>query len=198
MRSAMEPFRLVAEEVAEARARAAVLGASAAAEVVERAVRGDPLADAEAAARLLTPAGDTEDLLAVARTRRPAGPRLEAFSPLYRTNECDAECVMRGMRRTNDDLVRETADDATADAQLAILHRRGLRAVALLTGEYHHGAHRRRMIARTAETLRAALVRGFTHVLVNIGALDAPEYETLLAGVPRRPDGRVAPRVTMC
>src|SRR5439155_1255331 len=76
--------------------------------------------------------------------------------------------------------------------------RRGLRAVALLTGEYHHGGHRRRMIARTAETLRAALVRGFTHVLVNIGALDAPEYETLLAGVPRRPDGRVAPRVTMC
>src|SRR2546430_2357508 len=72
------------------------------------------------------------------------------------------------------------------------------RAVALSTGDYHHGGHRRRMIARTAETLRAALVRGFTHVLVNIGALDAPEYETLLAGVPRRPDGRVAPRVTMC
>src|SRR5438046_2133700 len=54
------------------------------------------------------------------------------------------------------------------------------------------------MIARTAEALRAALVRGFTHVLVNIGALDAPEYETLLAGVPRRSDGRVVPRVTMC
>jgi len=30
------------------------------------------------------------------------------------------------------------------------------------------------MIARTAEALRAALARGFTHVLVNIGALDAP------------------------
>src|SRR2546427_136619 len=49
-----------------------------------------------------------------------------------------------------------------------------------------------------AAALRAALARGFTHVLVNIGALDAPEYETLLAGVPRRPDGRVVPRVTMC
>src|SRR6266404_2499761 len=52
--------------------------------------------------------------------------------------------------------------------------------------------------ARSASAVRAALARGFTHVLVNIGALDAPEYETLLAGVPRRPDGRVAPRVTMC
>src|SRR5439155_900580 len=76
--------------------------------------------------------------------------------------------------------------------------RRGLRAVALLTGEYHHGPYRRTMIARTAEALRAALARGFTHVLVNIGALDAPEYETLLAGVSRRRDGRVVPRVTMC
>src|SRR5207249_1517195 len=75
---------------------------------------------------------------------------------------------------------------------------RGLRAGALLTGEYHHGPYRRTMIARTAEALGAALARGFTHVLVNIGALDAPEYEVLLAGVPRRPDGRVVPRVTMC
>jgi len=108
MRSAMEPFRLVAEEVAEARARAAVLGASAADELVERAARGDPLADAEAAALLLTPAVDTEDLLAIARTRRPAGPRLETFSPLYLTNECDAECLMCGMRRTNHDLDRKS------------------------------------------------------------------------------------------
>src|SRR5439155_1576305 len=105
---------------------------------------------------------------------------------------------LRRTRRTNDDLVRETADAAAAEAQLDILHRRGLRAVALLTGEYHHGPYRRTMIARTAAALRAALARGFTHVLVNIGALDAPEYETLLAGVPRRPDGRVVPRVTMC
>src|SRR5207245_1466268 len=36
------------------------------------------------------------------------------------------------------------------------------------------------------------------HVAVNIGARDAAEYETLLAGVPRRADGRVVPRVTMC
>src|SRR5207247_744778 len=76
------------------------------------------------------------------------------------------------------------------EAQLDILHRRGLRAVALLTGEYHHGPYRRTMIARTAEALRAALARGFRHVLVNIGALDAPEYEPLLAGVPRRSAGR--------
>src|SRR5213080_2428677 len=196
----MQRFRVEAGAVAAARARAAALGASAsAAELATRAGVGATLVDEELAALLLSPHVSTDALLAIAAARRPAGsPHLETFSPLYLTNECDAECLMCGMRRTNEELVRETADAATAEAQLDILHRRGLRAVALLTGEYHHGGHRRRMIARTAETLRAALVRGFTHVLVNIGALDAPEYETLLAGVPRRPDGRVAPRVTMC
>src|SRR5213593_2369641 len=196
----MQRFRVEAGAVAAARARAAALGASAsAAELATRAGAGATLVDEELAALLLSPHVSTDALLAIAAARRPAGrPHLETFSPLYLTNECDAECLMCGMRRSNQELVRETADAATAEAQLDILHRRGLRAVALLTGEYHHGGHRRRMIARTAETLRAALVRGFTHVLVNIGALDAPEYETLLAGVPRRPDGRVAPRVTMC
>ena len=186
--------------VAAARARAAALGASASApELAARASAGEALADEELGGLLLSPHVSTEALLAIAAARRPAGrPHLETFSPLYLTNECDAECLMCGMRRTNDELVRETADAATAEAQLDILHRRGLRAVALLTGEYHHGAYRRTMIARTAAALRAALARGFTHVLINIGALDAPEYETLLAGVPRRPDGRVAPRVTMC
>src|SRR5947209_19691101 len=196
----MQRFRVEAGAVAAARARARALGASArAGEWAARASAGAALADEELAALLLSPHVSTEALLELAAGRRPAGaPHLETFSPLYLTNECDAECLMCGMRRTNDELVRETADGATAEAQLDILHRRGLRAVALLTGEYHHGAYRRTMIARTAEALRAALVRGFTHVLVNIGALDAPEYEVLLAGVPRRPDRRVVPRVTMC
>jgi 3-methyl-2-indolic acid synthase len=148
---------------------------------------------------LLAPAVDTDDLLAAARARRPAGaPHIETFSPLYLTNECDAECRMCGMRRTNDALVRETADEATAEAQLAILHRRGIRGVALLTGEYHHGALRRAMIARAAAALRAALARGFVHVLINIGALDVEEYGPLLAGVPRDADGCVVPQLTMC
>ena len=196
----MERFRVEAGAVAAARARAAALGASASAPgLAARASAGEALADEELGALLLSPHVSTEALLAIAAARRPAGSlRLETFSPLYLTNECDAECLMCGMRRTNDDLVRETADAAAAEAQLDILHRRGLRAVALLTGEYHHGPYRRTMIARTAAALRAALARGFTHVLVNIGALDAPEYETLLASVPRRADGRVAPRVTMC
>src|SRR5437899_6191825 len=118
--------------------------------------------------------------------------------PVYLTNECDAECLMRGMRRTNDELVREPADAATAEVQLALLHRRGLRAVALLTGEYHHGPHRRTMIARAAAAIRAALGRGFVHVLVNIGALDPPEYGPLLEAVPRDRAGRIVPQLTMC
>jgi len=200
MTRAMEGFRVEAGAVAAARARAAELGASARVErLAGRAQAGEALSGQDLAALLLSPRVTTEALLELAAGRRPAGaPHLETFSPLYLTNECDAECLMCGMRRTNDELVRETADGATAEAQLDLLRRRGLRAVALLTGEYHHGAYRRTMIARTAAALRAALARGFTHVLVNIGALDAPEYDTLLAGVPRGPEGRVAARVTMC
>jgi len=157
------------------------------------------LADEELAALLLSPRVTTEELLAIARTRRPAGgPWIETFSPLYLTNTCDAECLMCGMRRTNEDLVRETADGHTAEVQLDILHRRGVRAVAILTGEYHHGPKRQTMIARAASAIRAALARGYVHVLVNIGALERSEYELLLAGVPRRPDGRVLPQLTMC
>src|SRR5947199_10823999 len=111
MRSAMEPFRLAAKEVAAARARAALLAESAATQLLQRPA----LADEEAAALLLAPDVSTEDLLAIARARRSDRTHLETFSPLYLTNDCDAECLMCGMRRTNDDLVRETADDATAD-----------------------------------------------------------------------------------
>ena len=180
--------------------RAQTLGRSPAVDgLAARAAEGEVLPDEALAALLLSSRVETETLVAMARARRPpGGPVLETFSPLYITNECDAECLMCGMRRTNDELARETADAATVEAQLDILHRRGLRAMAVLSGEYHHGPRRRAMIARANETLRAALARGFTHVLINIGALDAPEYEALLAGVPRRPDGRVAPQVTMC
>src|SRR2546426_7192709 len=187
----MQRFRVEAGAVAAARARAAALGASAsAAELATRAGAGATLVDEELAALLLSPHVSTDALLAIAAARRAAGsPHLETFSPLYLTNECDAECLMCGMRRSNEELVRETADAATAGAPLAILHPRGLPAVAPLTGEYPHGPDPRTTIARTAEALRAALARGFTHVLGNIGALDAPEYETLLAAVPRRSDG---------
>src|SRR5881296_2427728 len=196
----MQRFRVEAGAVAAARARAAALGASAsAAELATRAGAGATLVDEELAALLLSPHVSTDALLAIAAARRPAGsPHLETFSPLYLTNECDAECLMCGMRGTNGELLRETADRATADAQLDILRRRGLRAVALLTGEYHHGPRRSTMISRTGEALRAALARGFTHVLVNIGALEVAEYDVLLAEIPRRADGRLVPRVTMC
>jgi len=102
------------------------------------------------------------------------------------------------MRRTNAALVREAADAATVEAQLEILHRRGLRGVAILSGEYHHGVFRRTMIARAAHAVGAALSRGFTHVLINIGALEADEYGVLLAAVPHAADGTVEPQLTMC
>ena len=196
----MAGFRLDVDEIQGARDRATVRAVPAEVErLARRAAAFGHLEDEELAALFLSPAVGTEELIAIARRRRPAGgPHLETFSPLYLTNECDAECLMCGMRGTNAELVRETADRATAEAQLDILRRRGLHAVALLTGEYHHGPRRSTMIARTGEALRAALARGFTHVLVNIGALEVAEYEVLLAEIPRRADGRLVPRVTMC
>ena len=196
----MAGFRLDVDEIQGARDRATVRAVPAEAErLARRAAAFGHLEDEELAALFLSPAVGTEELIAIARRRRPAGgPHLETFSPLYLTNECDAECLMCGMRGTNAELVRETADRATAEAQLDILRRRGLHAVALLTGEYHHGPRRSTMIARTGEALRAALARGFTHVLVNIGALEVAEYDVLLAEIPRRADGRLVPRVTMC
>jgi 3-methyl-2-indolic acid synthase len=195
----MTSFRLEPSGLETARARAASLGASAdATSLLARAARGDALDDAALAALFLSARVPSEALVEVATGRRPGAPRLETFAPLYLTNECDAACRMCGMRADNAGLARDTADGATVATQLAILHRRGMRGVAILTGEYRHGARRRAMIARAADALRVALARGFEHVLVNIGALEADEYGTLLAGVPRDDAGRVVPQITMC
>jgi len=196
----MSAFVLEREAVTERRARAEQRASSPDVLPLLGAVAsGGALDDEGAAALFLSARVETAALLRAAAERKQAGGRrIETFSPLYLTNECDAECRMCGMRGTNETLVRETADVATAVAQLDILRRRGLRAVALLTGEYRTGGRRREMLARTAEVLREALARGFDHVLVNVGALDAPEYPELLQGLPRRTDGRLEPHVTMC
>ena len=192
-------FHLEGDVVAAARRRAASLAASGVAELVARAAHGDDLNDVELAGLFLSPRLSTESLIEIACGRRPAGgPYLETFSPLYITNECDAECRMCGMRSTNTALVRESADVPTVEAQLDILHRRGLRGIAILSGEYRHGTFRRTMIARAAHAVAAALARGFTHVLINVGALEVEEYAVLLAAVPRTADGSIGPQLTMC
>ncbi len=196
----MERFGLDLEAVGAARATAGTRAAAGAGpELLARAERGEPLAPVDLAVLYLARDVPVERLLDVAAASRRAGRRgLETFSPLYVTNECDAACRMCGMRGTNAALVRETADERTIEGQLDLLHRRGVRGVAVLTGEYRYGARRDAMIARAADALQAALARGFSHVLINIGALEMPEYECLLDGVPRRADGMVAPQVTMC
>jgi 2-iminoacetate synthase len=195
----MERFRLDAGEVEAARRRAAALADSPACrDLMDRVVAGDA-PDEALAALLLSRDVATGELLALARARRGDGaPHIETFSPLYLTNACDAECRMCGMRRSNETLVRESADGATVERQLDILHRRGVRGVAVLTGEYRRGPLRREMIAHAARALHAALARGFRHVLVNIGSLDEGEFDELLADVPRDAAGRLAPHVTMC
>ena len=195
----MDPFTLDVPALRAARQRASMLGdSSAATALAERARAGAALADEELAALFLSPHVPTESLLAFARARRATANAIETFSPLYISNECDAACRMCGMRVSNADLRRETAGAGAIDEQLAILHRRGLRAVAILTGEYRHGERRAAMLRRTAEALRAALDRGFVHVLINVGALDQGEYDGLLGDVPRTSPGRVVPQVTMC
>lgn len=140
----------------------------------------------------------TDALYGFARDARRGRPtRLETFSPLYMTNTCDAECRMCGMRRDNRALVRETADLDTVEDQLHTLRRRGMHAVALLTGEYRT-ARRGWALGFVNRALRRTQALGFRHVLLNVGSIDADEFDVLLDGVARRADGAVAPKLTMC
>ncbi len=161
--------------------------------------RGEALDDLAVATLFLARDVSTDQLVDLARSRRPAGaPQLETFSPLYFSNECDGECRMCGMREGNAGLRRETADASTIRGQLDTLTQRGMRGVAVLSGEYRHGERRQRMLARAAEATRDALDRGFTHVLINVGSLEKEEYGDFLAGIPRDEQGAIAPHLTMC
>lgn len=198
----MHSFRIDHDELDKSRHRAAEMAANNLGTVLaERLRNGNVLGDEELGALLLSPEVDTDDLVQLAtqlRSSRESGIQIETFSPLYITNHCDAECLMCGMRGANKSLQRSTADHETIETQLDILHQRGLRGVAILTGEYRHGALRKSMLARTAEALTAALDRGFTHVLINVGSIEEDEYEELLAGAPRGEDGKLLSHVTMC
>lgn len=158
--------------------------------------RAHPLA-AEDVARLWFARIDTTELLAAAAVRRrDRAMQLETFSPLYLTNTCDAECRMCGMRRDNRALRRETASEGAVVEQLELLMRRGMQAVALLTGEYR-AASRAWAMRYVNRALRAAHDLGFKHVLINVGSIEAEEYDTLLAGLPRSDDGMLRPYMTM-
>jgi 2-iminoacetate synthase len=198
----MSPYAIDPSLIAERSARAAER--SSAGEGPELAARlraGKGLDSESLAALFLSKEVSTDELLEFAREiRKPATETtaVETFSPLYLTNECDGECLMCGMRRFNEDLKRETAGEATSREQLKILHRRGMRGVALLTGEYSPGKQRDEMMNKTRAALGDALAQGFTHVLINVGSLDDKDYDSLFADVPRRDDGKFGPHITMC
>ena len=162
---------------------------------------GKALEDEALAVLFLSEQVSTDELLMLARERRAAGAgtrAVETFSPLYLTNECDGECLMCGMRRFNEDLHRESASEDTSREQLEILYRRGMRGVALLTGEYRAGKQRDVMMRKTRAALGDALAKGFSHVLINVGSLEVEDFDSLFADVPRRDDGKFGPHVTMC
>jgi 3-methyl-2-indolic acid synthase len=168
-------------------------------QLVTRLREGKKLSDDELAALFLSPGVETSELLSLAaELRGDEKIGIETFCPLYITNECDAECVMCGMRRFNQSLTRETATEATIKEQLEILARRGIRGVALLTGEYRHGSMRSQMLSRTNQAIRDAIEQGFQHILINVGSIEESEYASLLAGTQKSEDDPNAPRITMC
>ena len=165
-------------------------------QLLRRASQGAGLEPTDLAALWFAPV-DTETIYAAACSlHRLRATRLETFSPLYMTNTCDAECRMCGMRRDNGALIRETAAIYAVIAQLQLLSRRGMRAVALLTGEYA-GANRAWALPYVNRALRATQALRFKHVLINVGSIDAEEFDVLLAGIARNPDGSVVPKLTM-
>lgn len=194
----MDDFRLDEDAVRALLARAAGASADAADTVLARAAAGERPTIEDTAVLWYARTIATERIAATAQAARGARVRhLETFSPLYMTNTCDAACRMCGMRRDNDALVRETAELDTVEAQLGTLLDRGMQAVALLTGEY--GAERRPWAMRYVNAALQATERlGFNHVLVNVGSIDDDELPVLLEGISRRPDGMLAPKVTMC
>jgi len=194
---AIDPNVITAQSTSAARRSSAGEGP----ELATQLRAGKPLEVEALAVLFLSKEISTDQLLELARECRKtdtAGRAVETFSPLYLTNECDGECLMCGMRRFNDDLHRETASEDTNRDQLDILYRRGMRGVALLTGEYSPGKQRDKMMGKTRAALGDALAQGFTHVLVNVGSLDVEDYDSLFADVPRRDDGKFDPHVTMC
>ncbi len=195
----MHDFRLDAQEIrslmasGEARARA---GGNEAA--IERAASGEPIDLPAMAALWFDRRVSTAVLERAAVTARGSrASRLETFSPLYLTNTCDAACRMCGMRRDNSALIRETANRARIEEQLRILLERGMRAVALLTGEYR-AENRPWAMRYVNEALRAADRLGFEHILINVGSIDDDELPPLLDGLRRRSDGTLERKLTMC
>jgi 2-iminoacetate synthase len=165
--------------------------------LIDRARQGRGLPPEDMAVLWFAPALDSEAMYELARAARSTHPtRLETFSPLYMTNTCDSECRMCGMRRDNQALTRETVDMAEIERQLRLLHQRGMLAVALLTGEYRK-ANRPWALRYVNQALQLTQALQFAHVLINVGAIDADEYDTLLAGIARHADGSVQPDLTM-
>ena len=194
---AIDPGAITAHSVRAAERSAAGEGP----ELASRLRAGKSLGAEALAALFLSEDVSSDELLELARERRATAtgtPAVETFSPLYLTNECDAECLMCGMRRINADLHRETSDEGTSREQLDILYRRGMRGVALLTGEYHPGKQRDEMMGKIQAALCDALAQGFTHVLINVGSLEVEDYDSIFADVPRRDDGKFGPHITMC
>ncbi len=191
-------FELDAAAIETQLGRATSASPAVVARSLARAQQGAGLAPSEMAVLWFAPQVDTETLYDAAHARmRQRSQQLETFSPLYMTNTCDAACRMCGMRRDNPALIRETAPIPAVIEQLRILSDRGMHAVALLTGEYRSD-NRGWALAYVNEALRATLALRFRHILINVGSIDAPEFDRLLAGVARNPNGSVQPKLTMC
>jgi 2-iminoacetate synthase len=194
----MDVFQLNEAALLDDLERARAYDDAAAETVWRRATDGIPLSPFDMAVLWCAREIATDAVYTAAREAQARrGTHLETFSPLYITNTCDAECLMCGMRRDNDTLVRRTATPDDVTGQLRTLRRRGVHAVALLTGEYRAGK-RKWALQSVNAALHAAHELGFRHVLINAGAIDDAEFDTLLEGVARTAADTLDPKVTMC
>lgn len=102
------------------------------------------------------------------------------FVPIFLTNECDADCKMCGMRRSNGGLHRVSATRTEVLEQLSILKDcEGVSRVGFLTGEYD-GAYKRQLNrAFIGWAIDQAFRAGFEEVYFNVGSFEADEAEDL-------------------
>ena len=194
----MTDFRIDEAAIQTLLGDAGAVAARGARAALSRALDAHALEPIDVAALWFDHRIDTQALYEAALAQRgPRSTRLETFAPLYLTNTCDAACLMCGMRRDNATLVRDTADAERIEEQLHLLLARGMRAVALLTGEYR-APRRPWAMTYVNGALRAAERLGFGHVLLNVGSIDDDEFPALLDGLAHRADGTIALKLTMC
>ena len=109
---------------------------------------------------------------------------VEAFVPLYITNECDGLCSICNMRKSNNHMHRIKPNKYKILQQLHFIYEyEKISAVCILTGEYFSLKRRKENLSIVTWAIKEALNMGYERVFFNIGSLEDSEifylYEQL-------------------